>query len=325
MRLLFIFMDGVGLGRDDPQVNPFVRARLPNLDHLLEGRKIVANGYRNNTEMGSRELHTSRLSMLPLDARLGINGVPQSASGQASLLTGKNIPVMLGVHDGPKPSVKIKQILKQGTIFSSLKDQNHATALINAYPERYFASIESGHRLPGVIAQAALYAGMHLKTTEDLYRGEAISVDLTGHGWREQLSLPETPILDPPQAGERLKLLAAQNELSFFEFWLTDVMGHHQEMDAACSLLEVFDTALGALLNQWDDDEGLILITSDHGNIEDLSTRHHTLNDVPLLLIGSPRLREKFIGKVNEARGAREQWDLSDLAPAVLAFVNSAR
>ena len=41
------------------------------------------------------------------------------------------------------------------------------------------------------------------------------------------------------------------------------------------------------LLDEWRDDEGLIVIISDHGNMEDLSTRRHTLNDVPTVVIGA--------------------------------------
>ena len=49
------------------------------------------------------------------------------------------------------------------------------------------------------------------------------------------------------------------------------------------SLLETLDTVFGSLLSTWDYENGLILLTSDHGNLEDLSTRRHTRNDVPLL------------------------------------------
>ena len=40
--VLFLFLDGVGLGPDDPMVNPFAAARMPNLTELLEGRRLVA-------------------------------------------------------------------------------------------------------------------------------------------------------------------------------------------------------------------------------------------------------------------------------------------
>ena len=43
------------------------------------------------------------------------------------------------------------------------------------------------------------------------------------------------------------------------------------------------------LASAWDDGAGLIIITADHGNLEDLSHRHHTPNRVPTFLIGRGR------------------------------------
>ncbi|OGO30859.1 MAG: hypothetical protein A2136_06310 [Chloroflexi bacterium RBG_16_54_11] len=318
MKLLFIFMDGVGLGRNDPQVNPFVRAQLPNLDGLLDGNKLVANGREPGPAYGRTAIHTRRASLLALDACLGVEGTPQSASGQATLLTGKNVPQTLGYHDGPKPNPIIMGILQQETLFSHMQVNGHRAILLNAFPPRYFKSIESGHRLPGAIAMAAKYAGMHLSTADDLQRGEAISADFTAQGWREQLGLQDAPLLSPLQAGVRLANLSNGTKLAFFEYWLSDVAGHQREMQPACELLETFDAVLGSLLNGWDDEAGLILLTSDHGNLEDLSTRRHTRNDVPLLLIGSLPNRERFIEELERSRGSRAKLDLTDVTPAIL-------
>jgi len=41
MRVLFIFLDGIGLGENNPETNPFVRAKMPNLNSLLEGRSLL--------------------------------------------------------------------------------------------------------------------------------------------------------------------------------------------------------------------------------------------------------------------------------------------
>jgi 2,3-bisphosphoglycerate-independent phosphoglycerate mutase len=318
MKLLFIFLDGVGLGRDDPQVNPFVRAAMPHLDDLLDGKKLVANGQFHGLDNEISIHQSSRISLLPLDACLAIEGNPQSASGQASLLTGKNVSEMLGFHDGPKPSPRIMEILRQDTLFSQMNKKERKISLLNAYPPRYFKSIESGYRLPGVIALAASYAGMHLHTMADLQRGVAISTDFTAHGWHDHLGLMDTPLLNPYQAGERLMTLSAECELAFFEYWLTDVAGHHQDMQSACDLLELFDNVLGSLVRNWDDEAGLILITSDHGNLEDLSTRHHTRNDVPLLLIGSQALRKQFLRELTQVSGTRTKSNLTEVTPAIL-------
>ena len=41
MRVLFIFLDGIGLGENNPETNPFARARMPNVNGLLEGRSLL--------------------------------------------------------------------------------------------------------------------------------------------------------------------------------------------------------------------------------------------------------------------------------------------
>jgi hypothetical protein len=318
MKFLFIFIDGVGLGSDNPLVNPFVRASTPHLDALLGGNKIIANGYLSVSTDGNSLINTKRASLLSLDACMGIDGLPQSASGQASLLTGKNISQIIGYHDGPKPNPEIIEILRGETLFSQISKHNRKALLLNAYPPRYFLSIENGYRLPGAIALSAKFAGIPLKTQHDLIMGDAISTDFTAQGWHDHLGIMDTPLLDARQAGERLYSLSNSCDLAFFEYWLTDIAGHHQDMEAATDLLELFDSVLGHLANSWDDDAGLILITSDHGNLEDLSTRRHTRNDVPLILIGSPANRDRFIKKLNQESGIEGKLDLTDITPTIL-------
>ena len=57
-------------------------------------------------------------------------------------------------------------------------------------------------------------------------------------------------------------------------------------LDEAATHLEMIDAVLGGLLDTWDDQNGLFILTSDHGNIEDLGTRGHTRAPVPLLAWG---------------------------------------
>jgi bisphosphoglycerate-independent phosphoglycerate mutase (AlkP superfamily) len=148
---------------------------------------------------------------------------------------------------------------------------------------------------------------------EDLQEGQALSADFTAQGWREHLQLPETPVLTPEQAGERMATLMKDYDLAIFEYWLSDYAGHHQDMQAAQSLLETFDQVLSGLLEAWDDGQGLILITSDHGNMEDLGTRRHTANPVPGLIIGDPIIRQNF---------ASDLIDIIGVSPAILNIIH---
>jgi 2,3-bisphosphoglycerate-independent phosphoglycerate mutase len=303
MFFLFFFLDGIGLGANVPQSNPLAQADMPNLQALLQGKRLTADT--------PNSLETDRATFLSLDACLGVAGLPQSATGQAVLLTGINVPKVIGYHYGPKPNTEVSGILREGNLFITLKKMGVKAALLNAYPPRYFQTIKSGRRLYSAIPLAASVAGIPLKTAEDYFAGQALSADFTGQGWRTQLGYHDAPVLTPQQAGKRLAELAHQTHFSFFEYWPSDYAGHQQDMQAGVTLLETFDQVLSGLLDTWDDDGGLVMITSDHGNLEDLSTRKHTTNPVPCLVIGSPQRRRQFCTELHNIIG---------IAPRIINF-----
>ena len=104
MRALFLFLDGVGIGPDEPDVNPFLRARLPVLQGLLGGLPVLdeeggsairptrsskpsgggepAGGPRAGAEGRDRESAPGLTGHLSgLDATLDVPGTPQSGDG----------------------------------------------------------------------------------------------------------------------------------------------------------------------------------------------------------------------------------------------------
>lgn len=304
MKILFLFLDGIGLGEDDPEINPLIRAEMPYLESLLNGKKLAKSAAPFESDI---------LSLKAVDPNLGVKGLPQSATGQAVLLTGINIPAELGYHYGPKPNPEVARYLNGHTIFSRTVQSGKKTALLNAYPPRYFDGIDSGKRLYSSIPLALTNAGVSLFTEKDYYAGDALSADFTGEGWHSFLGFPDAPLFDPETAGANLADLARRYDFSFFEYWASDYAGHKQDMEWAVRQLETFDGVLKGLLANWKSDDGLILLTSDHGNMEDLGTRKHTAADVPLLLFGDKKDRDAFA----------DVSDLTGIAPAIsnlLAF-----
>ena len=300
---LFIFLDGFGLGPDDPDTNPLARAELPTINAILGGRRLV---------ISSAPYHGAEASLLALDACLGVPGLPQSATGQATLLTGINISREIGYHYGPKPNPEVaKLLLSNGNLFNRLQGAGLRAELLNAYPPGYFSAIESGRRMYSAIPLAVTNAGIQLKNQADLAAGLALAADFTAIGWRTHLGLQDTPGLSIPEAGHQLGRLAYGLDFAFFEYWLSDYAGHHQDWEAAMSLLQKFDGMLSALLEKWNPKEGLVLVTSDHGNLEDLSTRRHTYNPVPALVLGAPELRNAF------CQGLQS---IQDIAPGIINF-----
>ena len=304
MRVLFIFMDGIGLGENNLETNPFARAKMPNLNKLLDGRSLLKD---------AAPFHGERASLLAVDPAVGVSGLPQSATGQAILLTGINIPAELGYHYGPKPNPEVAAYLKEATLFSRFVKEGKKATLLNAYPPRYFDGIDSGKRLYSSIPLSVVNAGLPLFKHDDLFAGRALSADFTGEGWRSMLGFTDARVMDSRHAGRKLGTLAKEYDFSLFEYWASDYAGHKQEMDNAIHLMETFDEVLGGLVADSDND-GLILVTSDHGNMEDLSTRRHTDANVPALVIGNKSARDEF---------TRDMKDLTDIAPAIWKTVMS--
>jgi len=200
-------------------------------------------------------------------------------------------------------------MLSNGTLFSRVQQAGKRAAFLNAFPPGYFEAIASGRRLYAAMALAATRAGVPLRTLDDLRTSQAISADLTGLGLRQRLGLQDVPVISAGEAGQRMAALALEHDFSLFEYWLSDYAGHAQEMDSAHELLVTLDQTLAGLLEAWDDKAGLIVITSDHGNLEDLNTRRHTGNPVPGLVIGEQATRQRFLDGVH---------DLTGIAPRIL-------
>ncbi len=296
--VLLLFLDGVGLGEEDAAHNPFVTAHTPTLRALSGGRTWLRDVPR---------LAENGALFVPTDACLGVGGRPQSATGQAAILTGRNVPALLGEHYGPRPNPPIRELVARDNLFKRVIGAGGRAALLNAFPPRFFERLASGKRLPSSVQHAALTAGVPLRTEADIYAGRALSPDWTGEGWRSELGYTDTPLYTPHEAGQRLAALAREYDFAMFSHWVSDVVGHRGPLARGVALLETFDGVLAGLLDAWDVADGLIVITSDHGNLEDLSTRTHTRNPVPTVAIGAGR--EVF------AEGLR---DLTDITGGIL-------
>lgn len=301
-RVILLFLDGVGLGEDDPTVNPLAADAYPTLAALLEGRRPVA---------ATGRLATANAELIPTDATLGVAGRPQSATGQAAILTGINAAQRLGEHFGPRPDARVRAVLDEGGIFQRLKAAGRSAYFCNAYPQGYFDAVRRGKRLLSAVPYAAIQAGQPLSTYADLCAGRALSADFTGEGWRQELGFPDAPVYSPQEAGQRLWQISRPHDFVFFEVWMTDVLGHARNCDGAVAFLARFDGFLAGLLGAADLTQTLIVVTSDHGNVEDCRHGKHTTNPVLTLLLGADRQRY-----------AAQIRDLTDFVPAITAFLD---
>lgn len=225
---------------------------------------------------------------IPVDANLGVEGLPQSGTGQAALFSGINCPEIAGRHYGPFPHSTSKPVLAEHNIFVQLRDRGISEkelTFANAYPERFFVHAWERKRWT-VTTLCCRQAGMRLRTAQDLLDGEAIAAGITNDRWQAKLD-PSVPDVSEAQAAKRLHDLSQISALTLFEYYLTDKYGHEQDFELAHSVLKIVDAFLGELIEVMDVKNDLLVICSDHGNIEDLSTKSHTLYPVPLVAYGA--------------------------------------
>jgi bisphosphoglycerate-independent phosphoglycerate mutase (AlkP superfamily) len=156
---------------------------------------------------------------------------------------------------------------------------------------------------------AARAAGLLTRHEEALAIGQAVASEIVNDGWRTHLGFSELPEVTPRQAGHNLARLATSARLTFFAHYSTDYAGHRGGLEGGVAALERVDEFLGGVLEELPGD-ALLLIASDHGNIEDVS-EGHTLNPALAVLLGP--------GAVTRRQGVRS---LMDVTPAVLSWLS---
>lgn len=302
-RVLFIFLDGVGLGEADPAVNPLLVARTPTLRGLLAGRPPIAE---------AAPLHATAASLVGVDATLGVPGLPQSGTGQAALLTGENAPRLFGRHFGPWTPTALRPLVAERSLLARAVRAGRRVAFANAYPEEAIAEAEAaqaGGRARTILRAApplaARGAGLLTRHTAELERGDAVASEITNETWRQRLGRRSLPVITPRDAGRNLARIAAAHELTLFAHYATDTVGHERSHPDAVAALEVVDAFLGGVLAGLSP-ETLLVVASDHGNIEDVRAGH-TYNPA-LALVAGP----------GHAEVAGRLGTLTDVAPEVL-------
>src|SRR6476660_2845170 len=105
MSVLLFFIDGLGIGSRGPE-NPFdgLDDPEPLAQFVDEQATTIHDGI-----------------VVPTDARMGVEGRPQSASGQTTILTGVNAPAAVGYHKQGFPNKALLEIINNHSIFKQLR------------------------------------------------------------------------------------------------------------------------------------------------------------------------------------------------------------
>lgn len=298
MRLIFIFLDGVGLGEYRAD-NPFVFNETPGLSKLLDGKCLTSEAVN---------YEGSKASLFSLDATLGIGGLPQSATGQASIFTGINAAAFLGRHLRGFPNYPLRRLIAENSIFKKLTQGGYRSAFANAYRPPFFDLLRRG--LPGCRYSCSTlityYGGLPFYSLEDIKAGEALYMDITNEVLRRMQF--DVPLFTPEHGASQLLNISKKYDFCLFEFFLSDLAGHLADSREASQVVTRLDRFIGSLADKIDPDQEMLIITSDHGNLEDVNRRDHTFNRVPLLMVGDRRLRCKRDQDLN---------DLTDILPLI--------
>ncbi len=280
-----IFLDGVGLGKKDYEFNPFFKYGFNTFTRLFGDYPALDNQY----------LTKNGFYLTPVDATLGVEGLPQSGTGQTSIFCGMNAAEYVGKHFGPYPYSTLVPVIKEQNIFAEFISKGRKASFANAYPKVFFDYLRSGKSRLSVTSLSARLSGLRLNRVSDVRRGNALTAEITNERWNKKLGYT-LPVIRPETAAKRLIRIAMKNDFTLYEYFLTDHLGHGRYDDDILITLLTLDKFLFTVLNEADKSEFTIVICSDHGNFEDLSIKTHTFN--PSLFITAGKYAESISAEV---------------------------
>jgi len=286
--ILLIFLDGFGLGKANSN-NPLYLPGLPCLERKTGCKFIAGSNLQNDSAL-----------LKGIDACLGVDGVPQSATGQTSLLTGINASAHLGYHLPAFPNPQLIELIQSHSVLKQVTDMGLQATFANAYTDTYFEKAARRKFSHSVTTHCVLSANLPFRNTNDLRDGNAVYWDIT----REHLiPLINIEPVTPSEAGKHLAALGCTHALTLYECFATDLIGHSCSSDDAIQILAKIDTLLCSCIDSMHKNVTLLLC-SDHGNIEDLSTGSHTVNKVPLFAFGPEASSFQHITRIDEVTPA---------------------
>ncbi len=296
--VLLVFLDGIGIGKKDFQINPFFKHGFKTFENIFGDIPSIDNQYL------SKGFHF----LFPTDVTLGVEGLPQSGTGQASLFCGFNAPKFVGKHFGPYPYSTTIPILEKESMLVYFRDKFNSSYFANAYPKAFFDYIKSGRSRLSVTTTICKLAGIRLNRVSDVRAGRALTAEITNERWNHRLGY-NLKIIKPKTAARRLLKIAERYKFTLYEYYMSDHLGHLRLAGEFDKLFSELDEFLFTLLNEVDSKKMTLIVCSDHGNLEDLSVKTHTRN--PALTITAGKSAKEIANSVN---------NISQLKKAILKF-----
>uniref|UniRef100_UPI002869A1A0 metalloenzyme domain protein n=1 Tax=Deinococcus sp. TaxID=47478 RepID=UPI002869A1A0 len=228
---------------------------------------------------------------LALDATLGMPGLPQSGTGQACWLTGTDAVALMGEHYGPQPGPTLQRRLAAQSLPVRLVAAGARAALANHYVPAYFEAQSAGPRRNrmGCFPFSFRAAGLPLNPPGVPGVGATLGLNFRAP-WNAVQPLGEITRL-----GAQLAESAHTHDLIAADLWFSDLLGHEGTEpvpDAALVAGRAYLARVDALVAGLLDAGARVVLSSDHGNLEDLRVKGHTVARVPFagsgVKLGSP-------------------------------------
>ena len=259
MKLLFLFIDGIGLRAPAPD-NPIHPGVCPTLCRLIEQNGVA------------------------IDACLDTPGLPQSATGQTAMFTGVNAAQYMGRHCEGFPGPSLRKLILEDNLFMALTRKSLRCRFADAYMVDNIEEI-AARRFKSVTTVMALTCPETISMQDDLLANHALAHDITRKVLAEKGYAVKQ--VTPLQAADHLLQISRAHDFTLFEMFVTDLIGHSGNYDHACKTLKMLDKFLDAVVQFCVKADILLVLSSDHGNIEQMDVRGHTRNPVPLIAIGA--------------------------------------
>jgi bisphosphoglycerate-independent phosphoglycerate mutase (AlkP superfamily) len=273
---------------------------------LIDGFGVPPENWRNSVY--SEYTSPSFISLfekhsIPVDATMGVSGIPQSATGQTAIFTGIKTSEILKKHIPAFPGKTLKDWIIKQNIFKALIAEGKKALFSNAYV-RYTPEILEQKGYASVTTVMARHTLKKFLNANDLSANKAIFHDITRKSLQNLEHIPDKPpVIQPEEAAEHLSELAINNDFTLFEYFLTDHAGHKRNFNALQECLQDFSRFFIKLIQLAENNFSVILI-SDHGNCENMKVSGHTVNPVPLFVYGELAEKNyKQIKSINEIYG----------------------
>src|SRR2546423_6430376 len=213
MSVLLFFIDGLGIGSRGPH-NP--------LDKLDDAEPLaIFRGEIPKTPYDG--------IVVPTDASLGVEGRPQSASGQTTILTGVNVPARLGYHKQGFPNREMLEIIREHSIFLQLTRAGVTPiTFANTYTGRFF---DERPRWVSATTAAVEAAGLPFRKVADNKAGHAVFHDFTNRTLIERGE--DVAPRNPDEPASVLARTAGENRFTLYEYFITDKVGHAHGIETA--------------------------------------------------------------------------------------------